>query len=157
MRISRNNCEAKAKRTLKVFLRSEARRIRFAFAIFRNKANSQCEFGSLVKVITNVIFKILSIPTVYLWDNFLTCSIKDPGYRGEFKTAVSMCVSLNNYSFECLLRLRDAWYNSTATRAHPRLADLLKDHHKDRIFTHITFWPHPADKSRRTEILFCIT
>jgi hypothetical protein len=44
----RPKSEAKRKRTLLDFLRSEAKRIRFAFAFFRNKANSQCEFTALV-------------------------------------------------------------------------------------------------------------
>ena len=44
----RPKSEAKRKRTLLDFLRSEAKRIRFAFAFFRNKANSQCEFEALV-------------------------------------------------------------------------------------------------------------
>jgi hypothetical protein len=43
----RPKSEAKRKRTLLDFLRSEAKRIRFAFAFFRNKANSQCEFTAL--------------------------------------------------------------------------------------------------------------
>ena len=77
LRISRNNCEAKAKRTLKVFLRSEANSLRF-----RNKANSQCEFEALVRV------KVMRGPSFTY-----SCALVSKLGENIYKVALGRCAS----------------------------------------------------------------